>query len=230
MLESFCESLSHKGNKEAKSLPGSPNTHMGLSTLSTDTVVLQVEGGQRVVVLKSFSESLAHKGDKEAKSPPSYPNTHTGLLTLITDVIASQVDRGDGGSAFQGFGKRLAHKHNKEATALALSVPIFVPLPNEPPPGPRVPGQHGGDENTSKQPYNQCLPESCCVHALSCLHLQLLEGRMVADGLRPHENLTATQAARMLGGYVWMYVHGSPARCSSTLRLKCCSKCRGSRN
>ena len=201
VLESFSKSLPRKGNKEAESPPGSPNTHTGLPTLSTDFVAPQVEGGHRFVVLESFSKSLPRKGNKEAESPPGSQNTRTGLPTLITDVVAVQVEGGDGFVVLQASCKGLAHEGNKEATASALSVPIFVPLPNEPPPGPRAPGRHGGNQSKSERPNNQCLPWSLCVCMLTSPHLQLSEGRMVADGLRQaHENLTATQAACMLGG------------------------------
>ena len=213
-----------------KSPPGSENTHMGLSALRTDLVFPQVEVGHGFVALEGLSESLAHKGNREAKvqKAPQTPTVALApLLPILLSAKSTEVIVPVFFKASESAWRKSAARRQGNGTLGASC----VPLPTEPPPRPGAPGQNGADQSRSEQPYNQCLPESCCVHALSCPHLQLLEGRMAADGLRPaHENLTATQAARMLGGYVWMDMHGSPARCSSTLRLKCCSKFRGSRN
>ena len=151
-MESFSKSLPRKGNKEAKSSPGYPrHPHACLPTLIIDFVARQVEGGHRFVVLESFSKSLPRKGNKEAESSPGSQNTHPGLPTLSTDSVVRQIQGGDGFVVLQAFCKGLAQKRNKAASA------NLVPVPNEPPPGPRAPGRHGGNQTKSKRPNKQML-------------------------------------------------------------------------
>ena len=91
VLEGFSKSLPRKGNKEAKSPLGYPNTHTGLPTLITDFVVLQVEGGHRFVVLESFSKSLSRKGNKEAKAHAPSPKDEAAFKTLALIMPAKRM-------------------------------------------------------------------------------------------------------------------------------------------
>ena len=77
-----------KGNKEAESPPGSPNTHTGLPTRITEAGAPQIESGYRFVALESFSKSLAHRGHKEAKAHALSPKNEAALQTLALIMLA----------------------------------------------------------------------------------------------------------------------------------------------